>query len=129
MAASRGQTRWTDSRMDAILGNLLRTGVTVAGAVVLVGAIVYLVRHGQATPDYHSFRGEPADLCSVAGVMADVCALRGRGIIQFGFLLLIATPVARVAISCLVFAFQRDRIYVVVSVIVLGLLLFSLVGG
>jgi len=53
----------------------------------------------------------------------------GRGIIQFGLLLLIATPVARVAFSIFGFAQERDRMYVVFTVIVFSILLFSLLGS
>jgi uncharacterized membrane protein len=43
-----------------------------------------------------------------------------------GILILIATPVARVAFSVFAFAEERDRMYVIVTLIVLALLLFSL---
>jgi uncharacterized membrane protein len=46
-------------------------------------------------------------------------------IIQLGILLLIATPVARVAFALVAFAIERDRLYVAVSLIVLAVLLFS----
>ena len=49
-----------------------------------------------------------------------------RGLIQFGLLLLIAVPVARVAFSVVAFALQRDRTYVVVTLIVLAVLLYGL---
>jgi uncharacterized membrane protein len=48
---------------------------------------------------------------------------------QLGLLLLIATPVARVAFSVFAFALQRDRLYVVVTLAVLGVLAFSMTGG
>jgi len=120
---------WTDQRVEVIIGNLLRAGVLLAAAVVLVGAAVYLVRHGSAAPHYAVFRGEPTDLRTPSGVIADAVALRGRGIIQLGLLLLLATPVARVAFSVFAFAMERDRLYVVVTLIVLAVLVFSLAGG
>jgi uncharacterized membrane protein len=46
-------------------------------------------------------------------------------IIQLGVLLLIATPVARVAFALVAFAIERDRLYVAVSATVLAVLLFS----
>jgi uncharacterized membrane protein len=55
-------------------------------------------------------------------------AFRGRGLIQLGLLLLIATPVARVAFSLLAFVLQRDRTYVMLTAFVLLLLLASLAG-
>jgi hypothetical protein len=62
---------------------------------VLLGGIVYLVRHGEETPDYLVFVGAPADLRGVSGIVADALTFSGRGIIQLGLLLLVATPVAR----------------------------------
>ena len=49
--------------------------------------------------------------------------------IQFGLLLLIATPVARVVLCVIGFARQRDRLYVVVSSVVLLVLIYSLSKG
>jgi len=120
---------WTDQYVEDLIGNLLRVGVTVAAGVVLFGGSIYLVRHGLAAPHYRVFVGEPADLRSVSGIVRDALALRGRSLIQLGLLLLIATPVARVAFSVAAFAMQRDRLYVVVALIVLAVLMYSLTGG
>jgi uncharacterized membrane protein len=79
--------------------------------------------------DFRVFRGEPADLRDVRGIIRDTLALRARGIIQLGLLLLIATPVARVAFSIFGFAEERDRMYVVFTVIVFSILLYSLIGS
>lgn len=121
--------QWSDQNVEEWIGNLLRAGVTLAAAVVLFGACVYLVRHGQGAPQYHVFVGEPTDLRTISGIMKDVLAFKGRGLIQLGLLLLIATPVARVAFSVVAFAIQRDRLYVVVTLIVLAILTYSLLGG
>ncbi len=74
------------------------------------------------------FRGEPSDLRSVGSILRDALALRGRGIIQLGLLVLIATPVARVGFSIFGFAEEHDRMYVVVGSIVLLVLAYSLIG-
>jgi uncharacterized membrane protein len=110
----------------ALIGRLLRVGVLTSAAVVLVGAAVYLARNGAARPHYGVFRGEPGALRSVSGIVADAFCLNGRGIIQLGLLLLVATPIARVALSVAAFAAERDRLYVVVTLLVLSLLLYSL---
>ncbi|MEZ4664012.1 MAG: DUF1634 domain-containing protein [Caldilineaceae bacterium] len=86
---------WTDEQIDQMLGKLLRAGVMLAAAVVLTGGLLYMIKYGAAQPNYHIFHGEPADLRSVAGILADARALRSRGVIQLGLLLLIATPIAR----------------------------------
>jgi uncharacterized membrane protein len=121
--------KWTDQYVEELIGNLLQTGVIVASAVVLLGGTIYLTRHGLSKPQYHVFVGEPTDLRTLSGIVRDALTLRGRGIIQLGLLLLIATPVARVAFSVAAFAIQRDRLYVVVTLMVLAILLYSLTSG
>ena len=119
----------TDQRMDEIMGIVLRTGVILAAAIVLLGGVLYLTRHPGPVRDYRVFQGEPAEFKTVSGILREAAALRGRGLIQLGLLVLIATPIARVAFSLLAFLWQRDRTYVVVTAIVLGLLIYSLLGG
>ncbi|MGA9814810.1 MAG: DUF1634 domain-containing protein [Terriglobales bacterium] len=120
---------WTDKKIENILGNLLRAGVGLSAAIVFCGAVIYLSRHGHATASYRVFEGEPSDLHSLHGIVREAMALNGRGIIQLGLLFLIATPVARVIFSIWGFAEERDHMYVVFTVIVLAILLFSLVGS
>jgi uncharacterized membrane protein len=120
---------WTEEGLDEKLGILLRTGVLISAVVVLGGGILYLIHAGSGLPHYRVFRGEPADLRSVPGILKDACSLRPAGLIQLGLLLLIATPVTRVAFSVLAFALKRDQTYVIVTLIVFALLVYSLVGG
>jgi uncharacterized membrane protein len=120
---------YTDEQMEQIIGNLLKIGVIIAAVMVLVGGVFYLLHYGTTSPDYRVFRGEPSDLRSLSGIVTDTLSLRSRGIIQIGLLLLIATPVARVVFSVFAFALQRDYTYVIVTLIVLGALMYSLAGG
>jgi uncharacterized membrane protein len=115
--------------LEVILGNLLRTGVLISAAVVLSGACVYLFRHGHQPADYRVFQGEPSEFRTIPGVVHSVIQGRGRGLIQLGLLLLIATPIARVAFSIVGFAIERDRLYVTFTLIVLAVLLYSLLGS
>jgi uncharacterized membrane protein len=126
---SSSKHTWTEPRLEKIVGNLLRVGVLLAAVVVFGGGVLYLIRHGAISPDYRVFHGEPADLRSVSGIVTDALSLQSRGIMQLGLLLLVATPIARVAFSVLAFAQQHDRTYVIVTLIVLAVLLYSLVGG
>jgi uncharacterized membrane protein len=119
---------WTDQKIEVVIANLLRAGVTLAASIVLAGGLVFLVRHGFAVPHYRTFAGEPSDLRQWEGIARAAFALRGRGIIQLGLLVLIATPVARVAFSAFAFALEKDWFYVGVASFVLTVLLYSLVG-
>lgn len=111
------------------MGDLLRGGVVLSATIVLIGGLVYLIHRGDTAPHYGVFHGEPAYLRSVSGIARAALSLHGDGIIQLGLLFLIATPVARVVFSVFAFAVQRDLLYVVVTLIVLTVLTFSLVGG
>ncbi len=124
-----GRFTITDARIDEIIGNLLRAGVIIASLVVLAGGGLYLINHGTELPDYRIFHGEPSDLKHIPGIVKYAFSFHGRGLIQFGLILLIATPVMRVAFTVLCFGLQRDRIYVGVTLIVLAVLCFSLAGG
>jgi uncharacterized membrane protein len=123
------QSEWTDRRVETIVGTLLRVGVTLSAAVVLAGGVVFLVRHGITPANYRVFRGEPSELRHIRGIIHGVFALHSRAVIQLGLLLLIATPIARVAFALFGFAEERDWMYVSFTAIVLAILLYSLVGS
>jgi uncharacterized membrane protein len=116
-------------QIELLLSNLLRSGVFLASAVVLFGGILYLIRHGTEPVDYKYFLGEPAQFRSPMGVIEAVSSGSSRGIIQLGLLLLIATPIVRVAISLLAFLWRRDFTYVAIALFVLLGLLYSLLGA
>lgn len=115
-----------DKKTQAIIGSLLRTGVFASAAIVLIGACLLLARTGHSTHTYNIFRGEPAELRTVAGITQGVRRGEPGAVIQLGLLLLIATPIARVLFSAFAFAFEHDWMYVLITLIVLSILLFSL---
>jgi uncharacterized membrane protein len=118
----------TDKRIEEFMGLLLRSGVLLAAAIVFAGGVVYLARHPFPATNYHVFQGEPQSLRTISGILSEAITFKGRGLIQLGLLVLIATPIARVTFSVLAFCYQRDWKYVFFTVIVLGLLLYSLLG-
>jgi uncharacterized membrane protein len=120
---------WGDRRIELIIGSLLRTGVVLSAAVVLVGAASYLSQYGRETADYLTFRGAPEYLRTLPGIFSAALSFDGRAIIQFGLLLLILTPVARVVFALVGFAREGDRLYAAVSLVVLGLLCYGLATG
>ena len=120
---------WSDKRTEVVISVLLMAGVLLAAGVVLLGGIIFLAAHGTFVPSYHVFQGEPTDLRTLSGILHDAFTFKGRGIIQLGLLILIATPVARVVFSIYAFAMEHDSLYVVVTLIVLAVLVFSLTGG
>ena len=126
-AGSDRKTRpgWSDRQIDVIISGLLRGGLVIAAALVLVGAVIFLSRHGQESVAYNVFRGEPRSYREVGNILAQARQFHGRGFIMAGLLLLIATPIARVAFSVVAFLRQRDHVYVAATIFVLSVLVFS----
>jgi uncharacterized membrane protein len=118
-------------RVEQSMGNLLRYGVLFAATVTAAGGAVYLWQSwDESTEHYHKFgEGAPAKLRTPWGAANAAAAGDERAWVQLGAILLIAVPVARVVFSVYAFARMRDRLYVVVTSIVLTLLLFSLFSG
>lgn len=116
-----------DKPLEVAIAHLLRVGVLIAAAFVFAGGVRYLVEAHGGRVDYRSFTKPSAQLTSLPGIVASAKHGDALGLIQFGLLLLLATPIARVALALLGFAYEHDWLYVVVSAVVLGVLLFSLI--
>jgi uncharacterized membrane protein len=123
------QPKITDTGIERMVSVLLRTGVLVSGLVVLAGGVYYLTENGAEAADYHIFHGQPSINRIVPQIVEGAIALRPESIIQLGILILIATPIMRVAFSLAGFAMERDRAYVAITAIVLLILLYSLISG
>jgi uncharacterized membrane protein len=118
---------------ELLISHLLRSGVVLSLTMVTLGMMLTFAHH----PDYFSSvqalqhltapeHGRPHDL---GEVLADVGHARGQAFVMVGLLVLMATPVLRVALSLLVFGRRRDRTYVAVTSVVLSLLLLSFLRG
>lgn len=118
-----------DDRLEKTIGNLLRWGVILSSAIVLMGGILYLIENGMKKPDYVDFKSTPQLLRTFGGIVAEVMKFHARGLIQLGLLLLIATPIARVVFSVVAFWRQKDYLYTIVTLLVFLILLFSLLLG
>ena len=116
----------TDQRLEVLIGNLLRTGVLTAALLVVVGGVLYLAQHYNQAVSYHEFHALGKDLRTLPGIWQSAVNFHSEGLIQLGLLLLIATPVARVILAAVGFYLERDRLYMVVSLIVLAILAYSM---
>ncbi len=115
-----------DQRLETNIGNLLRAGVLLSAATVFSGGVLYLWRHHADRVSYHHFSAGGAIVQSFSGILESAAHLNSLGLIQLGLLLLIATPVARVALAVVGFALEKDRLYAVISLIILAILALSL---
>jgi uncharacterized membrane protein len=128
------------SRMELLISYVLRGGVLLSAGVILLG-IMQLGLTGQTgyarvlphhLPDilaFHPTMGPGYFPTSLAAVIAGALAGKPYAIIGLGMLLLIATPVVRVALSVLFFLIERDWLYVGITLFVLTVLLVSLIAG
>ena len=120
-------------KVETIISYTLRAGVIISILVVVAGTIISFVHH----TDYLTSTDQLKRLTrpgaafphTLAELAAGLAAFRGQAIVGTGLLLLIATPVARVAISIVAFLFQRDRTFVIITSTVLTLLLLSFFLG
>ncbi|TMI56066.1 DUF1634 domain-containing protein [Candidatus Bathyarchaeota archaeon] len=107
--------------LNRIVGQSLRVGVLVSAVLTLLGLSLWAVGgFGSA---------------SIPGVLSVGVILRLAfsgdltGIVYLGVIVLIATPIFRIAISSIYFAAERDRAYAGITILVLGMLLFALYSG
>lgn len=123
--SDHGQTLQRD---EILLATVLRGGVLLSASLIAFGTLVHLVRGGTPPSSYRAFSPGAFSLSHLPAMVHGIASLGGRSIIELGLLVLIATPIVRVALSVILFAKERDVTYVVVTVIVLATLLFSLTG-
>jgi uncharacterized membrane protein len=119
--------------LELLISRLLRVGVIASVALIVVGTIVTFVQH----PDYLS--SSVVLDCAVGpgatfphelhALLESTYQMRGEAIVTLGLLVLMATPVMRVAVSVLAFIQHRDKTYALITAAVLCLLLLSLVLG
>ena len=120
---------WSDEKVDRIIGTILQAGVLAAALFVLTGGVLYLVRYGMMPTNYRVFGSESAETQGVGDVLSGLAHLDGRALIELGILALVATPVIRVLFSVAAFGVQGDRLYVPITLVVLGILLYGLFGS
>jgi uncharacterized membrane protein len=110
--------RVTDAVVEVLVSRVLRGGVLLAAVVTTVGAVIYLAQHPGQSIDYSTFTGASLSAGST-----------GESIMALGLVLLVATPIARVALLAVAFLLEHDRLYTAVSTLVLAVLLVSIVAG
>ena len=118
----------SDYDIESVMGKLLITGVIISGTLILAGGIFYIIQEGLSIPHFKTFRGVPSNLRSVKQIFTGFVHLESLSIIQMGLLLLIATPIARVVFSVIGFLFEKDYLYVLISLIVLAIIAYSILS-
>lgn len=120
-------------KVELLISNLLRIGVISSLLVVVAGLVISFAHHSGYLHSEAEMRqvisaGHPP-WNSLTELWSGLLHFRGEAIIMAGLLLLIATPVMRVAVSIVTFIVERDMIFVVVTTFVLAMLILSFVLG
>jgi uncharacterized membrane protein len=129
--------------MEEIIGDVLRYGVLLSFAVVLIGVVLLAVQGNtgyagnqapgrsrlQALTDYHAASSGARWPLTPTDVVTGVAHGHAYAVIALGLLVLIATPVIRVGASIIAFAWEKDRTYVVITSYVFVVLIVSFVIG
>ena len=114
----------TDTRLAAAIGWVLRVGVTLSGLLIAIGFLSSFLVGWDGS--LSGAEAEPPGGTSFEGLLAGLAALRPIAIAELGLLLLVLTPVVRVAVSAIGFARERDGLYVAITLTVLAILASSL---
>ena len=117
--------------LAVVVAWILVLGVVVSALVVAGGLGLLLLTghtgyHNSFDPRLITRPDSVAFPTRLDGVLRGVLELRSFAIIELGLLLLIATPVLRVAASVLLFLAEGDRLYAAITALVLLLLLVSI---
>ncbi len=122
----------TESRQTTLaqqlIGLSLRAGVGISAIIVIYGAVLYLMQFGMQPANLSKFTGQPESLTQIPTIFQQAIAGHSPAIIQSGLLILIFTPIFRVAVSVILFLIEKDWLYVGITLLVLALLMFGLFG-
>jgi uncharacterized membrane protein len=103
---------------------VLLLGVSVSGLLIAVGLVFATVVGWDGALAGTAPGGKPPT--DFGAAVDNLRALRPIGFAQLGLIVLIFTPVARVAVSVVGFGLEGDRLYVAVTTVVLIILMTSL---
>lgn len=127
MAADRPEKASTTERKlrqaELVISYVLRGGVVVSAVIITLGIVWFYLQMaitGHATLTYPH---------SLGGIIQRLIGGEPLALVALGLLVLLLTPILRVAISIIVFALERDWLYTVITMLVLLILLISLLLG
>lgn len=126
---------WAEKDVELYIGKLLRYGVVLSCIITTIGGLIYLYQHKGILPDYtpspsdQPFAGTDGYLRELTTILPRILDFDGAAIIQLGVIVLIATPIIRVAFSAIAFLIEKDYMYVGITLIVLSIILLNMVFG
>ncbi len=114
--------------IETAVSRILRAGVFAALTAAFVGGVIHFVSRPAEQVSFATFSGVEASLTAPGAILAQAARADGLALMQLAVLILIATPIIRVLASLITFALLRERFFVVVTLLVLGMLTLGLSG-
>ncbi|KRO18868.1 DUF1634 domain-containing protein [Lacticaseibacillus saniviri] len=108
--------------IEEIIGKLLRIGVIISAAVIIIGLLLLLITGNSGYPS-------GAHPTRPGAIMAGVVALKPAAVMMLGLFLLILTPVLRVVVSIYAFIKESDWLYTIITTVVLVILIGAMFIG
>jgi uncharacterized membrane protein len=104
--------------LNRIIAYSLRIGVLIGVFLAIAGLSISAIQGFNSSDALNNF--------SLVSIPSSAFAGNASGIAYLGILVLIATPILRVSLAVLYFGIERDRKYVIITLLVLAMLLFAL---
>lgn len=123
------KTPFTDIDLNRSVGNLLRIGVVLSVITSLIGFVKLFLEGFKMPKDYSSLDIPTSSEKIWGSFWNGLMAGEGMAIIQLGILFLILTPLVRIIFALVGYLKEKDYVYVIVSVIVLSIMVFSFLTG
>ena len=120
-------------QLELLVSGILRYGVALSFGIILIGLVWALI--GSAAPSgarealLPAPYGHAVILRTPAQVFSGLREHDPYAIIAAGLLLLLLTPVVRVAACALAFAWQKERLFTLIALYVLLVLMLSFLIG
>ena len=115
--------------MELIIGQTLRVGVIISILLIVIGVVILFIQ-GQSSGislEKLSMINSTVNSSSLnVPQMLFNFSFNGLNFIILGLLTLIATPIARIVLGIVSFAMEKDKLYVIITVIVLVNLIFAI---
>jgi uncharacterized membrane protein len=111
-----------NQEIELEIGKILRIGVVVAAVVILFGLVLTFATGTTGYPaGVHPHR--------IMSILRGTVQLKPYAVLMTGIFLLILTPVLRVVVSIYAFIKEKDRLYAIITSVVLVILAFAMVLG
>lgn len=119
----------SEKRLQSVVSVTLRSGVLFASVIGIVGGLLFLATYGSETVNFSSFDGTASPYVSLSSISRALGAggqVEYLAVVQIGVIVLLLTPIVRVALSIVGFTLAGDKTYVAITTVVLLTLIASI---